>query len=140
VDKLSIFKISPLSGPIGGETNVKLFGTGYLSSVPQDKALFIKFGTIESQIVDKAEITDFTWSSEEYHNEFHTSESQLHDAEVNDFVVPEGQTVKKYIAAVTPDITRSYSYTSPDVKGLGGPVYIRIGESVPINITGHDKS
>lgn len=48
--------------------------------------------------------------------------------------------MKKYIAAITPDITRQYSYTSPDVKGLGGPVYIRIGESVPINITGHDKS
>jgi len=106
VDKLSIFKISPLSGPIGGDTNVKLFGTGFQSSIPQDKSLYIRFGTIESQIVDKAEITDFTWSSEQYYNEFHTSESQLHDAEINDFVVPEDQTVKMYIAAVTPDITR----------------------------------
>ena len=48
--------------------------------------------------------------------------------------------MKQYLAAVTPDITRQYSYTSPDVKGLGGPVYVKIGESVPINITGHDKT
>ena len=85
---------------------MKLFGTGFQSSVPLNQPLFVKFGTIESQIVDKAEISDFTWSSEEYYNEFHTSESQLHDAEINDFVVPEGMTVKKYVTALTPDITR----------------------------------
>jgi hypothetical protein len=27
---------------------VKLYGTGFQSSIPHDKALFIKFGTIES--------------------------------------------------------------------------------------------
>jgi hypothetical protein len=139
VDKLQIYKISPLSGPIGGDTNLKLYGSGFASSVPQEKPLFIKFGTIESQIVDKSQITDFTWNSEAYHNEFHTPQSQLHDAETFDIAVEEGQNVKKYISAMTPDITRQYSYTSPDVKGLGGPVYIRIGESVPINITGHEK-
>ena len=140
VDQLSIYKISPLSGPIGGETNVKLYGTGFTSSIPHEKPLFIKFGTIESQIVDKSEITDFSWNSDEYHNEFHTPASQLLDAEANDVHLEEGQTLKKYIAAVTPDITRQYAYTSPDVKGLGGPVYVQIGESVPVNITGHDKA
>ena len=64
----------------------------------------------------------------------------LHDAEINDVKLEEGQVIKKYVGSVTPDITRSYSYTSPDTKGLGGPVYIHVGESVPINITGHDKS
>lgn len=106
VDKLEIFKISPLSGPIGGETNVKLFGTGFQSSIPHEKPLFIKFGNIESQIVDKSEITDFAWSNEEYHSEFHTPANQLIDAEANDKVLEEGMGVKKYIAAVTPDITR----------------------------------
>jgi hypothetical protein len=90
VDQLSIYKISPLSGPIGGETNVKLYGTGFTSSIPHEKPLFIKFGTIESQIVDKSEITDFSWNSDEYHNEFHTPASQLLDAEANDVHLEEG--------------------------------------------------
>lgn len=140
MDKLEIYKISPLSGPIGGETNLKLYGSGFQSSIPHEKPLFIKFGTIESQLVEKSEITDFTWSSEVYHNEFHTPASQLIAAEAYDRPLEEGQSVKMYLEAVTPDITRQYAYTSPDVKGLGGPVYIRIGETVPINITGHDKA
>lgn len=90
VDQLSIYKISPLSGPIGGETNVKIYGTGFQSSIPHEKPLFIKFGTIESQIVDKSEITDFSWNSDEYHNEFHTPASQLLDAEANDIHLEEG--------------------------------------------------
>lgn len=51
---------------------MKLFGTGFQSSIPHEKPLFIKFGNIETQIVDKSEITDFSWSNEEYHSEFHT--------------------------------------------------------------------
>jgi len=34
VDNLEVYKISPLSGPIGGKTMVKLYGNGYTSSVP----------------------------------------------------------------------------------------------------------
>ena len=48
--------------------------------------------------------------------------------------------MEKYYSAITPDITRAYTYNSPDTKGLGGPVYVHVGESVPINITGHDKT
>lgn len=106
MDKLEIYKISPLSGPIGGETNVKLYGSGFASSIPHEKPLFIKFGTIETQIVEKSEITDFTWSSDMYHSEFHTPASQLVDAEAYDYPLEEGQIVKMYIDAVTPDITR----------------------------------
>jgi hypothetical protein len=48
----------------------------------------------------------------------------LRDTEVNDVTMVDGNTVKKYVSAVSPDITRLYQYTTPDVAGLGGPVYI----------------
>ena len=69
---------------------MKLYGSGFSSSIPHEKPLFIKFGTIESQIVDKGEINDFPWSSDTYHNEFNTPQNLLHDAEANDVIVEEG--------------------------------------------------
>lgn len=48
VDQLQILKIAPLSGPIGGNTHVRIYGNGMLSSLPKENPVFVKFGTIES--------------------------------------------------------------------------------------------
>jgi hypothetical protein len=34
--------------------------------------------------------------------------------------------------ASTPDISRLYTYDMPDTIGVGGPVYVQIGEMVSI--------
>jgi len=57
----------------------------------------------------------------------------LAEAEKNDATLEEGRDVKKYVSAISPDISRAYSYASPDVKGIGGPVYVQVGERVPIH-------
>jgi len=140
VDKLQIQKIAPLSGPLGGDTEVTLYGTGFASATPPEIPVYVKFGTAEAQVLEKSEITDHYWNDEEYYNKLHFPKTMLRDTEANDMELVDGTTMKKYIAAVSPDITRLYQYTTPDVAGLGGPVYIQVGEQVPINVTEHDPS
>lgn len=42
---------------------------------------------------------------------------------------------------MTPDISRSVKNTgSADTQNFGGPVYVQIGERVPIKVIGHDPS
>jgi len=48
----------------------------------------------------------------------------LKAAERNDVKLEEGATVEKYIAATSPDVSNVYAMASPDVKGVGGPVYV----------------
>lgn len=75
-------------------------------------------------MMDKAEVTDYIWNDQDYHDDFFFPKSSLRDAEMNDVSVTEGTTVKKYFGALSPPISKTYSYDSPDIKGLGGPVYI----------------
>ena len=43
----------------------------------------------------------------------------------NDFAdLTKGAKVEKYISAQTPDVSNVYATATPDVKGLGGPVYV----------------
>ena len=58
VDKLQIQKIAPLSGPLGGDTEVTLYGTGFASATPPETPVYVKFGTAEAQVLEKSEITD----------------------------------------------------------------------------------
>jgi hypothetical protein len=64
----------------------------------------------------------------------------LRDTEINDVAMVDGAMVKKYVSAVSPDLSRLYQYTTPDVAGLGGPVYVQVGEQVPIDVTEHDPA
>lgn len=43
MEDLRLFRISPLSGPIRGNTTVKAWGTGFSAA---DRPLFLKFGSI----------------------------------------------------------------------------------------------
>lgn len=90
VDQLEIFKIAPLSGPIGGNTHVKIYGNGMLSSLPKENPVFVKFGTIESQQVDKNLVSNIEFHEEEYLNELKIDKHLLDEAEKHDPEVAEG--------------------------------------------------
>jgi hypothetical protein len=48
----------------------------------------------------------------------------------------------KWIAAKSPDVSRSghYEYNDPDVWGMGGPVFLELGERVKLNATDHNPN
>lgn len=140
VDNLEIYKISPLSGPINGATVVKIYGTGYTSSNPQEVPLYVKFGTVDAKRLDKSEAHDYSWVSDEYYDDFNIPKALIRDAEVNDKTLVDSQSVKKYVGAITPDIHQIYSYDTPDVFTYGGPVFVQVGERVPIKITEHNPA
>mmetsp|Transcript_34677 Transcript_34677/g.53140 ORF Transcript_34677/g.53140 Transcript_34677/m.53140 type:complete len:436 (+) Transcript_34677:3222-4529(+) len=140
VDSLEIYKITPLSGPIGGDTRVKVYGAGFTSSNPKEAPLFIKFGTASSQRLDKADVTDQSWSSDDFYDELNIPKPLLRQAELSDKILAEGQTLKKYSAALSPDVHRIYNYDTPDTENFGGPVFVQVGERIPIKIIEHNPS
>lgn len=90
--------------------------------MPVSSAVFVKFGTIEAQQVEKDRVTDVYWSESAYHEEMHLSRQLLKGAEANDAPLEDGAYLVKYIAAESPDVSRGYAYDNPDVLGMGGPV------------------
>jgi hypothetical protein len=149
VGDLQIYKISPLAGPIGGSTKVKLYGTGFdvcreghslpdkmcvdgHSSNPKEVPVYVKFGVAHSKEVDKNGVAEVSWSETEYHSGFNTPAAFLKRAEKNDVQLEEGQKLERYISAESPDVSNVYAMTSPDVKGVGGPVYVQVGERVAV--------
>jgi hypothetical protein len=68
----------------------------------------------------------------------HLSQGNLKKAEENDWALSSGQSMLKWIAAKSPDVSKIYTYNSPDVWGMGGPVSLEIGEKVKLNATDHD--
>lgn len=105
VDKLQIYRIAPMAGPVEGATKVKIYGSGFLSSIPKESELYLKFGTNEMQKVDKAAVTEGTWNDDEYYNDFHFPKQLLHQAEQSDHPINDGEAVSKYVAAKSPDMS-----------------------------------
>lgn len=103
-------------------------------------AVYIKFGTIEAQNVDKKLVGDISFYQQEYHDSLHLDAKVLKRAEENDFTIEEGSRMLKYMSAKSPDLSRLYNYDNPDVLGMGGPVAVQIGERVGINITDHEPN
>ena len=99
VEKLEIYRISPLSGPLTGSTKLKLYGSGFNSSIPWQKKVYVKFGTADIIEMDKSNVADYTWSDSEYHDDFNFPKTTLRDAEINDVAVVEGTTVRRYMSA-----------------------------------------
>jgi hypothetical protein len=44
----------------------------------------------------------------------------------------------KWIAAKSPDVSKLYTYGTPDVLGMGGPVILELGERIKLNASDHD--
>ena len=124
VGDLQIYRIAPLAGPIGGSTKVKLYGAGFRSSDPADVPVYVKFGVVSAKKIDKGQVSEVKWSETDYHSGFNTAATFLKGAERNDVKLEDGDTVEKYISATSPDVSSVYAMTSPDVKGVGGPVYV----------------
>jgi hypothetical protein len=138
VEALTNLRISPMSGPIDGDTHVTLYGTGTNSSVPQDAPVFVRFGNIQHQQILKSQVVDEGFEDELYHSEFNMHKQWLRRAEVNWQPVEEGTVLKKYPGARSPDIRRLFLPSdAPDWRGMGGIVTVQVGEYVPINITEH---
>lgn len=106
VEELVINKISPLSGPIGGNTKVTLFAQGINSSIPVSSAVYIKFGTHEALKVDKPYVSDISFYQQEYHDGLHLDAKVLKRAEENDASIDEGSKMLKYMFAKSPDLSR----------------------------------
>ena len=132
VGDLELYRISPLAGPIGGSTRVKLYGTGFTSSDPKEVPIYVKFGVVSANNIYNNEVSEVSWSETEYHSGFNTAAAFLKGAERNDRKLEEGERLEKYISATSPDVSNVYAMTSPDVKGVGGPVYVQVGERVAI--------
>jgi hypothetical protein len=109
-----------------------LYGSGFTASNPKEVPVFVKFGVISSEEVVKSQVSEESWSDSEYHTGFNTPASLLKLAEKNDAKLDDGFSVEKYMSAVSPDISNQYAMTTPDIKGIGGPVYVQIGEKVAI--------
>jgi hypothetical protein len=135
VEKLLIDKISPMSGPMNGNTVVKLYGSGFNNSIPQDKHVFVKFGTQETEVMDKKELSAIGWSEQNYHSDLNLPASLMHNAELFDTPVEEDAQVQVYYGATTPDITSIYG----DASFLGGPVYVQLKERIEIKTVNHGE-
>ena len=126
-----------MAGPLGGNTKVKLYGNGLTSSIPAEAEVFVKFGVVDAQSMGKSLVQDKAWSAADYYNELGLQHLQLRQAEQHDKLLEEGTTVKAYFSARSPDVSKSYEIGSPDVLGSGGPVYVQLGERVPIREINH---
>ena len=127
-----------MAGPIGGSTKVNVYSQGINSTTPVSSEIYLKFGTIEAEDIEKENVFDNDWASDSYYKEMHLSQGNLKKAEENDWTLEEGQKMLKWIAAKSPDVSRIYTYMDPDVLGMGGPVSLEIGERIKLNATDHD--
>jgi hypothetical protein len=59
---------------------------------------------------------------------------------MNDKVLAEGDNIKSYFAALSPDMRRLYNNDPYSVDGQGGPVYVQLSERIPTTIKRHDAT
>lgn len=94
VDPLRVMKLSPMSGPIGGSTEIKLFGSGFTSSVPKDAEVLIKFGNLDRQALDKKGVTEINWNEESFYEGLKIPKNLMHGADEYDQKLGEGDAIK----------------------------------------------
>ena len=63
---IDLYRIAPMAGPQEGRTRVKLFGAGF-NTANSKEDVFVKFGVVEAQKMQKEQVVDYIWASE---NEF----------------------------------------------------------------------
>jgi hypothetical protein len=78
-----------MAGPIGGKTKVNVYSQGINSTVPISSEVYLKFGTVEADDIEKENVFDNTWSSDDYYKEMHLSKGNLKKAEENDWSIDE---------------------------------------------------
>ena len=83
-DIWEIYKISPLAGPITGNTKIKLYGNGFNSSKPIETPVFVKIGFIEALNMKKSDVTNFDWDEDEILYDSNIPKYLLTEAEMYD--------------------------------------------------------
>jgi hypothetical protein len=74
-----------MSGPIEGGTRVKLYGYGYMSSIPKSTDLYVRFGSFDSQPMEKTNVNEGEkWSDDSYHTELNIPRGIMSQAESYD--------------------------------------------------------
>lgn len=140
VEALTNLRISPMSGPVDGNTHLTIYGTGITSSVPRENPVYVKFGNLKEEPLAKAQVADESYEDEVYHNDFNMHKQWLKHAETNWQSIEEGTALKKYSGARTPDVRGLIAGAdAPFWRGIGGIINVQIGEVVPINITEHNE-
>jgi hypothetical protein len=141
VEALTNLRISPMAGPVDGNTHLTIYGTGINSSVPQDHPVFVKFGNLKEEPLIKSQVVDESFEEEVYHSTFNMHKQWLKHAEGNWQPIEEGAALKRYSGARTPDVRLLFpGADAPYWRGIGGVINVQIGEVVPINITEHDSN
>lgn len=141
VENLKALKISPMAGPIEGGSKVKFYGFGFTQSIPKDTEVYVRFGTADSQLLDKSSVNEQDkFNNDAYHNELNIPKGLMLKAEENDVKIDDDSGIRTYFGAITPDFSGLYSKYSPDVRSIGGPVYVQLSERVGINSTLHPAS
>jgi len=130
-----------MAGPIDGGTRVKFYGYGYMASIPRNTELYVRFGSFDSQLMEKTNVNEGEkWSDDNYHNELNIPKGILSFTEANDEKIEEEQGLRSYFGAMSPNLKGVYSVASPDYKTYGGPMYVQLSEKVPILSTVHPSS
>jgi len=62
---LELYKLQPQCGPLDGNTNVKLIGSGFDA---QKNSVFSKFGVLATQQLDEAAVKIEAWDLQSYLN------------------------------------------------------------------------
>jgi hypothetical protein len=128
-----------MAAPISGNTRVNIYGPGYLDSNQYQTPVYVKFGTIAGQVMDKAEVSEISFNDDAYHEELKINTNLLHEAELHDDPIKDGTSLDKYIQVLIPDISKEFMFNLQDPSNFGGPVYLEVGEKVPIRIISHEE-
>jgi hypothetical protein len=122
LEPLTVEGIWPRAGPIGGSTNVRLYGRGYSN---KEQQLWLKFGTLGAEPIDLKQVTDANAQT--------GTRSPEEVAETSDLVL-EHAGLLRYEGALSPSVSDFYQIKSPDVQGLGGPVFVQVGQRVALSV------
>lgn len=118
-DSADVFRISPQCGPKEGNTQVRLYGSGFVTENP-DEQVFSLFGTVSAPELQREMVETKAWSQHAWLQSMHLGDADLRGYAHEDYPLKENQKLQ------------TVSIKSPQVPDLSnsesGPVYISIGQ------------
>lgn len=119
-----------MSGPITGNTNTKLIGTGYN---PKNLQLSHKWGVYQTETINKNDIINYIYEENTYLNMIEGSEElSAYWFESSNF--PKIDTIMKSGASYDTIYQQSSVLAGNYNTTYGGPMYIEVGNNVPIPV------
>lgn len=97
VDELKNLRLSPMAGPIMGGSNVTVWGTGFLASVPVTIPLYVKFGNLDYVQMTKEKVVESKYIQKDYqYDEIKMHPFRLKQAMNRLETITEGKSLNKY--------------------------------------------